>query len=269
MKKIILSGILIIIIALTLTSCDWFDDEGDCSDNEEDAFISDLGTLPSSPTPIHPNDVNPPEFCNPKYYNCTSCPSNWRCNCRNITGSGFYDCDCEFPGCEGCTVVFEENCVRHPQVDDYGLFCGRWGKGERPRRGDEVIHEDGFMPRANAGMNIFSQCFVARYLDETGGDPTSLASYFPLPYPEITVTARRCDGVPERTIFKYTTNGLTIEIDNQYYDDCMACPSMVIKINDVPYNLRQDPYCGRDIPGSGWGGNYCSAGAHNTTTTTS
>jgi hypothetical protein len=269
LNKLILIIVLIIAIVPLYGGCSDDDDsDGDCSDNAENAYIANLGQLPTSPTPVHPSDVPGPEFCNPLYYNCTSCPTEWKCQCRNVTASGFHDCDCEFPSCEGCTVVFEENCTRSEYVDDYGLMCGEWGKPERAGRADEVIHEDGFMPRANAGINNLAQCFVGKYLDNNGGNPNDLTPYFPLPYPNITVTGRRCDGAPEDTIFVYNTNGISIKIDNQYYSDCMACPSFHIYVNDVGYNLRQDPHCGRDIDGSGWGSSYCQAFLNSSTTNT-
>jgi len=265
-KKIILSGLLITIILLTASSCEFNETQGDCDENSEDAYVSNLGTLPTGSSPVHANDG--PEFCNPMHVNCTSCTSDSGCSCDSSEYGIYYNCTCNYgTNCEGCTVVFEENCNRSEHVDDNGLLCGTYRKPEANKAGTN-IHEDGFMIRANWGFNQFAQCFVARHLDATGGDPTTLSLYFPLGLPEITINTRRCDGVPEGTTYKYTTNGLTIEMDNQYAADCMACPSMVIKINGVAYNLRNDPYCGRDVPGSGWNGNYCNAGAHNTTTTT-
>ena len=258
----------LLIIVVSAFSCDFFDDNTDCSENSEDSYVeSSLVDSPRSPYPVHSSASLQLEFCEPKYYNCSCTNMDWAnafCrNCRIVNGSNICDCDYyEEANCNGCVTVFKENCARSEYVDETGRLCGKYPyQNYQPCNpaANTCIHTDGYAGFSQFMINEFAQCFVAKYLDENGGNPNDMTPYFPLPYPSrLEINGYLCTGAPEDVVYYYDVNGISIVVDFQYADDCVAC-QMPLKINGVAYDLRNDPDCGRDVPDSGFLSSYCDA----------
>jgi len=279
--------LLLFLVVLIASSCD--DDETNCSETGEDEFIETGLSGMDYPSPIHPAIANDIEDCNPMWScECNSSPSI--CTCEepvyeeivngtpvtviNTTSNETRSCRCLisetlFESCTGFTIVFDEGCTRSPFVEDNGLLCGDGDNDAEDLEGcsdpNECTREDGFHPSFHQWANTFGQCFVGKYLYETGGDYTDLTSYFPLPQPNVTVHSTRCDGAPDHVTHTYTMGSITFSTDKYVIQDCVECADFNVHVNDAEYNYRQDPDCGREVDGSAYDRSFCYALVNRTT----
>jgi len=284
MKKMKISVLFLLMIAVSAFSCDFFDDNTDCSENAEDGYMANLGGALAPRAALHPGSSRIYENCDPTWQcNCPENKDRAACSgeaiitrieevcvdgvCTNQTTeyeNVWRQCTYTPSECECINITFRENCTRSPEIYDNGRLCGRYGLFDPPSdvgcgtTGHHCIYEDGYMREGYVAHNGFLQCFVGKYLFQTGGNPNDITPYFPLPYPEIEIYSRICTGVPEGGIYTYNTGGLTIRVEGQAHADCGSC-RRDIEINGVFYSYRQDPDCGRDIEGSAFGASFCSS----------
>ncbi len=270
MKKRI--WILLALILVIFVACDFGNSDGDCDDDAEDAYVANVGASQSCGSSLHPSQTTHYEFCDPHYLNCTCTDPGWSGTyCTNCVTQpdGTQLCDCDYLGetCSGCIVQFEDGCTRSPEVYDNGLLCGRYphqNMAPCAANDNNCIHENGYAGVFQGWVNGFIQCFIAKHLDLNGRSPATMSSYVPLPCPtSVDINGRLCTGAPEDVVYHYDVNGLSITVANSYAADCIACGQDIV-IDGASYSLRNDPDCGRDVPGSGWNGNYCDAGVNET-----